>query len=338
MASLDITSAVEILRRGGLVAFPTETVYGLGADASNPTAVERIFAVKGRPRAHPVIVHLAESTAIKAWAADVPSDAWTLAEAFWPGPLTLILPRADHVPDAVTGGAGTVGLRVPNQPLALELLSAFGGGIAAPSANRFGRVSPTTAPHVRADLGLDVDLILDGGPCAIGVESTIVALSRGRPRVLRLGGLSVEELCEALGRAVEVTAVAAAGAISRPSAAPADAVPAGAVPAPGTLPSHYAPEARVEVLAAEAVAARATALLAAGRHVGLLAPRRIAGLPDGVDALPPAGGAQAYAQCLYQRLREADRRGLDVLLVVPPPEVGIGAAVADRLRRAGATR
>lgn len=333
MASLDIISAVEILRRGGLVAFPTETVYGLGADAGNPAAVDRIFAVKGRPRTHPVIVHLAESTAIKEWATGIPTDAWTLADAFWPGPLTLILPRADHVPDAVTGGAGTVGLRVPNQPLALELLEAFGGGIAAPSANRFGRVSPTSAAHVRADLGTDVEQILDGGPCVVGVESTIVDLSRGRPRVLRLGGLSVEDLSDALGHTVEITAVAAAGTEPTPAAGAGEAVPA-----PGTLPSHYAPEARVEVLAAEAVAGRAAALLAEGRRVGLLAPRRIPGLPDGVDALPPAGGVQAYAQCVYQRLREADRRGLDVLLVVPPPEVGIGAAVADRLRRAGATR
>jgi L-threonylcarbamoyladenylate synthase len=339
LGSLDIISAVDILRRGGLVAFPTETVYGLGADAANPAAVDRIFAVKGRPRTHPVIVHLAEPTAIKAWAADVPPEAWTLAEAFWPGPLTLILPRADHVPDAVTGGAGTVGLRVPDQPLALELLAAFGGGIAAPSANRFGRVSPTTAAHVRADLGTDVDLILDGGPCAVGVESTIVDLSRSAPRVLRLGGLSVDALSEALGHPVEVTAVAAgepSDTADGPGAAAAGGT--GAVRAPGTLPSHYAPEARVEVVAAEAVAGRAVTLLSEGRRVGLLAPRRIEGLPAGVDALPPAGGAQAYAQCLYQRLREADRRGLDVLLAVPPPEVGIGAAVADRLRRAAATR
>jgi L-threonylcarbamoyladenylate synthase len=339
LASLDVTSAVEVLRRGGLVAFPTETVYGLGANAANPEAVDRIFAVKGRPRSHPVIVHLAESTAIKEWAADVPQDAWTLADAFWPGPLTLILPRADHVPDAVTGGAGTVGLRVPNQPLALELLAAFGGGIAAPSANRFGRVSPTTAAHVRADLGTDVDLILDGGPCAIGVESTIVDLSQARPRVLRLGGLSVEALSEALGHPVEVTAVAAATATTTsPASRPAGGDTVDAVPAPGTLPSHYAPEARVEVVEAEAVAGRAATLLREGRRVGLLAPRRIEGLPAGLDALPPAGGPQAFAKCLYQRLREADRRGLDVLLAVAPPERGVGAAVADRLRRAAATR
>jgi len=331
----DIARAVDVLRRGGLVAFPTETVYGLGADAANPAAVGRIFAVKGRPRNHPLIVHLAGAPAIKAWAADVPAAGWVLAEAFWPGPLTLILPRADQVPDGVTGGAATVGLRVPAQPLALELLAAFGGGVAAPSANRFGRVSPTTAAHVRADLGADVDLILDGGPCAVGVESTIVDLSRGTARVLRLGGLSVEAISEALGHTVEVARVARTAAAAAGPAAAADHEP---VRAPGTLPSHYAPEARVEVLDAELVASRAAELLAGGERVGVLAPGRIGGLPAGVEALPPAGGAAAYAQCLYQRLREADRRGLDVLLAVPPPETGIGAAVADRLRRAAADR
>jgi L-threonylcarbamoyladenylate synthase len=327
--SSDIATAVDVLRRGGLVAFPTETVYGLGADAGNPEAVSRIFAVKGRPRNHPVIVHLAEATAIKGWAAEVPPDAWALAEAFWPGPLTLILPRAEQVPDAVTGGSSTVGLRVPAQPLALELLEAFGGGIAAPSANRFGRVSPTTAAHVRADLGADVDLVLDGGACAVGVESTIVDLSWGGPRILRLGGISAEALSGALGHPVVVSAVAGGQAASGGGLGSA-----GTVPAPGTLPSHYAPAARVEVVAAEAVAERAAVLLRQGRRVGLLAPRRVEGLPDGLDALPPAGSPPAYAKCLYQRLREADRRGLDVLLAVPPPATGIGAAVVDRLRRA----
>ena len=335
LVSADVAEAVAVLRRGGLVAFPTETVYGLGADAANPAAVARIFAVKGRPRNHPVIVHLGEATAIKAWAAEVPADAWTLAEAFWPGPLTLILPRAAHVPDDVTGGVGTVGLRVPDQPLALELLDAFGGGIAAPSANRFGRVSPTTAAHVRADLGPDVDVVLDGGPCAVGVESTIVDLSRGVPRVLRLGGIGVEALSEVLGHPVEArVALGAAGNDAQVESGPGESA---APPAPGTLPSHYAPEATVEVVAAEAVADRARTLLAEHRRVGVLAPRRIEGLPAGTEALPPAGVAAAYAQCLYQRLREADRRGLDVLLAVPPPETGIGAAVADRLRRAAST-
>ena len=315
-----VAAAVEVLRRGGLVAFPTETVYGLGADAANPAAVERIFAAKGRPRTHPLIVHLGDPMAVKEWALDVPAEAWALAEALWPGPLTLILPRSDLVPDAVTGGLDTVGLRVPAQSLALALLEAFGGGVAAPSANRFGRVSPTRADHVRADLGSAVDLILDGGPCRVGVESTIVDCSTaGRVRVLRPGGVSVETLAEILGHDVPVAAE-----------------PADGVRAPGMLRSHYAPRARVEILAAGAVAERARTLLAEGRRVGLLAPVPLSGLPPGLDALPPAGGAAAYAQSLYQRLREADRRGLNVLLAVPPPESGLGAAVADRLRRAAA--
>ncbi len=178
-----------MLRDGGLVAFPTETVYGLGADASSPAALRRLYAVKGRPADHPVIVHLASIGQLADWAVDVPERARRLAEACWPGPLTLVLERSPRVPDEVTGGRPTVGLRVPDQPIALALLRAFGGGVAAPSANRFGRVSPTTADDVRADLGDDVDVVLDGGPCRVGVESTIVDCSRGDPIVLRLGGI-----------------------------------------------------------------------------------------------------------------------------------------------------
>jgi L-threonylcarbamoyladenylate synthase len=313
----DVAAAIEFLRRGGLVAFPTETVYGLGADATNPEAVARIFEVKGRPRSHPVIVHLSEASVLKEWAADVPDEAWALADAFWPGPLTLILNRAEAVTDAVTGGLDTVGLRVPAQPLALALLQGFGGGVAAPSANRFGRVSPTRVEHVRADLGSSVDIILDGGPCLVGVESTIVDLSGARPQVLRPGGVSGEALAEVLGYEIEMVTEAAGRA-------------------PGTLSSHYAPQARLEVMAVGAVAERARALLDEGVRVGLLAPAQVPGLPPGLEALPPAGGPQAYAQCLYQRLREADRRGVEVLLAVPPPDRGLGTAVADRLRRAAA--
>ncbi len=313
----DISTAVDVLRAGGLVAFPTETVYGLGADAANPEAVDRIFAAKGRPRSHPVIVHLAEPAAAKEWAAEVPDFAAALADAFWPGPLTLVLPRSDIVPDAVTGGLATVGLRVPAQSIALELLSAFGGGVAAPSANRFGRVSPTRAEHVRADLGSAVDVILDGGPCPVGVESTIVDCSGIEPQVLRPGGVPVESLAAVLGYNPDVRKD-------------------GAVRAPGTLVSHYAPSARVEVLAPEAVAPRAAELVERGLRVGILAPARMIGMPAGIEALPPAGSAVAYAQCLYQRLREADRRGVEVLLAVPPPDTGMGTAVVDRLRRAAA--
>ena len=170
----DIEHAADVLRAGGLVAFPTETVYGLGADASSPEAVHRLYTVKGRPAEHPVIVHLGDATMLDEWAREVSAAATLLADACWPGPLTVVVRRAAHVPDAVTGGLDTVGLRVPDQPLARELLRAFGGGVAAPSANRFGRVSPTTAADVRADLGADVDVVLDGGPCRVGVESTMV--------------------------------------------------------------------------------------------------------------------------------------------------------------------
>jgi L-threonylcarbamoyladenylate synthase len=305
-----IRTAVEVLRRGGLVAFPT--------DASNPAAVRRIFDVKGRPPSHPLIVHLGETGMVKEWAAEVPEAALVLAEAYWPGPLTLVLRRADLVPDEVTGGLDTVGLRVPAQPLARELLGAFGGGLAAPSANRFGRVSPTTAEHVRAELGDSVDLVLDGGPCPVGVESTIVDCTGAEPAVLRLGGVPVEELAATLGHPV------ALGSETQP------------VRAPGMLPSHYAPRARVEVVHAGEVAERASLLLAANQRVGLLAPDHatLGELPQRLELLPPAGGPEAYARCLYDRLREADRRGLDVLLAVAPTPTGLGAAVADRLRRA----
>uniref|UniRef100_UPI002FDD1BFD L-threonylcarbamoyladenylate synthase n=1 Tax=Pelomicrobium sp. TaxID=2815319 RepID=UPI002FDD1BFD len=203
MLEREIAKAVDILRAGGLVAFPTETVYGLGADARNPEAVGKIFAAKGRPQHHPVIVHLAEAAQLEAWAVDIPDGARRLAERFWPGPLTLILRRGPGVPDAVTGGQDTVGLRVPAHPVAQALLQAFGGGIAAPSANRFGRLSPTTAQHVEAELDGAVDLILDGGACPVGIESTIVDCAGERPTLLRPGHIGREVLEEALGVRVE---------------------------------------------------------------------------------------------------------------------------------------
>jgi L-threonylcarbamoyladenylate synthase len=239
-----------------------------------------------------------------------------LADAFWPGPLTIILPRGGRVPDAVTGGRATVGLRVPDHPVARALLDRFGGGVAAPSANRFGHVSPTTAEHVRADLGDAVDVILDGGPCAVGVESTIVDLTGPTPEVLRSGAVSVARLAEVIG---EATAWDGRGEAR----------------APGMLAAHYAPAARVEVVDAADVAARAAARCAEGRTVGVLAPRALADLPDGVTELEPAGEADDYARVLYARLRQADRLGLDVVLAVPPAgSTGTAVAVADRLARA----
>jgi L-threonylcarbamoyladenylate synthase len=298
-----ITRAVEVLRAGGLVAFPTETVYGLGADAANPDALRRLFAVKGRPVDHPVIVHVARASQLDELGCDVPDIAHALANEYWPGPLTLVVRRnPDRVAPEATGGRETVGLRVPDHPVALALLDAFGGGLAAPSANRFGRVSPTTAQHVIDDLGADVDLVLDGGPSAVGVESTIVDVTGSEPLVLRVGGLGEAGIAEIVGK-------------------PLARRTAGEVAASGTLPSHYAPDARVELVRAEALAERADQLRATGRTVGVL------------DA--PADAAE-YARVLYARLRELDGTGVDVILAVLPTEDGVGAAVADRLRRASA--
>jgi L-threonylcarbamoyladenylate synthase len=314
----EIDRAAATLRRGGLVAFPTETVYGLGCDATNVDALARLYEIKRRPHDHPVIVHLASVDALGRFAAEVPPPAKALADAFWPGPLTIVLRRSAEVPDAVTGGRDTVGLRVPDQPVARALLRAFDGAIAAPSANRFGRVSPTTAADVRADLGDDVDVVLDGGPCTVGVESTIVDCTHEPPVILRLGGVGPERIEAVLGERV-------ARHVS------------GETPAPGTLPAHYAPVARVVLTSADELEARAATLLGDGRRVGVLAPGAVAsGLSRDLVVLDPPADVDEYARTLYARLREADRRGLDVLLVVPPADRGLGAAVVDRLRRASA--
>jgi len=319
-ANAAIPEAVAILKRGGLVAFPTETVYGLGADASNPAAIARLYKVKGRPEAHPVIVHLGDVRQMVHWARDIPERATQLAARFWPGPLTLVLKRAAGVGDYLTGGQDTVGLRVPGHPIALELLRQFGGdddgrrliGVAAPSANKFGRISPTTAEHVRNDLGDEVDLILDGGPCEIGIESTIVDLSRGRPVLLRPGRIGVEEIEAALR--VETKA-------SDP----------GAPRAPGTLESHYAPR-------------RPLRLIPSAQWNEVL---RTAPLARGVLSFSarPANDASAmwieapsdpvrYARGLYASLRALDASGCEEILVEAPPESARWAGVRDRLARA----
>jgi L-threonylcarbamoyladenylate synthase len=318
----EVERAAACLRAGGLVAFPTETVYGLGADAANADAVARVFAVKGRPVDHPIIVHFASADALDDYADDPTADARALARACWPGPLTLVVRRrAGTIADAVTGGRETVALRVPAHPVAHALLATFGGGVAAPSANRFGRVSPTTASHVRADLAGDVDIVLDGGAATVGVESTIVDCSRPstRPAILRLGGVTQ-------------------AAVEAVVAGPVDLLTRGEIAAPGTLDRHYSPAARVVVVDASTVAECAAREVAAGRRVGLLAP---AGVTDGttsnVVVLMAPVDTDEYARVLYARLREADDRNLDTLIVVPPSPDGIGAAVADRLARAAAT-
>ena len=328
-----IDRAVALLQAGELVAFPTETVYGLGADAANPAAVARIFAAKGRPADHPLIVHLPADGYLERWASDIPPFAWELAEAFWPGPLTLILKRAAAVPSVVTGGQDSVGLRVPAHPLALALLRAYaraGGGlggmcgIAAPSANRFGRISPTEAAHVRDELGKAVGLVLDGGRCDIGIESTILDLTAGDalpPRLLRPGRVTPEQIATVIGVLPEI--------VGRQHA---DRTPR----VPGSLAAHYAPTTPLRLVST----ARLGEVLDALQHTG----RRCAVLCHG--PLPGTGAAQAlrrlpadphgYAQALYAALRELDRAAAELIVVEDPPATPPWAAVADRLRRAAA--
>ncbi len=314
-----LPQALSVLRSGGLIALPTETVYGLGADASNELAVRRIFAVKGRPSTHPLIVHVADLTAARAWASSFPRAAELLASAFWPGPLTLIVPRSARASDAVTGGQDTVGLRVPDHALTHELLTLFGGGVAAPSANRFGHVSPTTAQHVRDELGSEVDFILDGGPATVGVESTIVDVSRGPPRLLRPGGISVEDLELVLGEAVPLATTATD------------------IRAPGMMASHYAPRAGLWLVTAAELAHEAHTRLASGAKVAVFAPASVT-LPAGVGRFSVPDDAKGYARLLYALLREADDQGYDVILAAPPEASGLGLAVRDRLTRAAQPR
>ncbi|MFO7180388.1 MAG: L-threonylcarbamoyladenylate synthase [Pseudomonadota bacterium] len=319
LSYVEIERAVSVLKSGGLVAFPTETVYGLGADATNPDAVRRIFEAKGRPASHPLIVHVADAGALVDLARDVPPAATALAERFWPGPLTLVLERSARVLREVTGGQPTVAIRVPAHPVALALLRAFGGPVAAPSANRFGAVSPTTAEHVRRDLGARVDLVLEGGPAEVGLESTIVDVTSDPPRILRPGGIPNEAVAAALGLAEDALGLGASG-----------------VRAPGMLPSHYAPRAKLVLTTPEELTARAGELGRAGLRVGVFAPG-IANVPGASALIPAPAEPEAYARALYASLRELDEAA-DVILVVPPKERGIGVAVLDRLRRAAAPR
>jgi len=316
-----LAQAANLLQQGGLVAFPTETVYGLGADASNPDAVRRIFAAKGRPADHPLIVHLADAGQLSDWAAAVPDAAFKLAEKFWPGPLALVLPKQDRVSLAVTGGQPTVALRIPGHPVALKLLQAFGGGIAAPSANRFCRISPTLASHVAEELGDAVDMILDGGPCQVGLESTIVDLSGGQPRVLRPGQIDEAALVCVLGPRLLM-----------PQSGQSE------VRAPGMMAVHYAPVTKTVLCdGGDAVGVVAT-LLAEHKRVGVLAHGDAIGqawLGDNrvkVNAMPET--ADAYARALYASLRELDALGLDAIVVERPPQSGAWRAVNDRLLKA----
>jgi len=307
-----IQSAAAALKNGQLVAFPTETVYGLGADANNQSAIARLYETKGRPADHPLIVHIATLDGMGQWARDIPDYAITLARDFWPGPMTLVLNRSELAQDFITGGQDTVGLRVPAHPIALALINEFynkgGLGIAAPSANRFGAVSPTTAQAVEEELSqhlLSDDLILDGGPCLVGVESTIIDCTGPTPMILRLGAITPLMIEESTGLvALE----------SNPAA----------IRVSGSLDSHYSPKAKVILdVVAEA-------------GDGLIAPDQIP-TPNGVVRLAAPSTIEEYARDLYRALRSADQKGLEVVVVLQPGGDGLAAAIRDRLRRS-ATR
>jgi len=308
----NIERAAAILRSGGIVAFPTETVYGLGADAFNPVACARIFEAKNRPSFDPLIVHIARAGELDILAKTVPKRARSLIERFWPGPLTLVFDKKDGVPDIVTAGLSTVAVRMPSHPVALSLIERTGKPIAAPSANPFGYISPTRAGHVVGQLGDAVDMILDGGECAVGLESTIIRIEGARAVLLRPGGLALEEIEKIIGEVDDA---------SGPSRNPR---------APGQTLSHYSPRTPVLIAAGDSVAGRIAG------NAGLLAFREhpdAAGFAH-VEVLSPSGDLREAAARLFSCLHELDSRGLDIIIAEPVPEQGLGRAIMNRLRRA----
>lgn len=315
-----IQKAVSILKSGGLVAMPTETVYGLAADASNQAAVERIFAVKERPYQHPLIVHLAAIEQLSLWAREVPPVALKLAQAYWPGPLTLILKKQPHVLDIVTGAQDTVGIRIPHHPIAQDLLKAFGGGLAAPSANKFTHISPTTAQAVEQELGQGVDLILDGGECEVGLESTIVDMSGDQITVLRPGMLSLQAIAEVLGQSVFTKEEISS-----------------AVKAPGGHHLHYAPLTFTQLLPLEEIKAAIEKA-----EVSILPMACLVYSPSpsvdkaGINWVVMPQDPEHYAHELYKTLRHWDNQGLKRLLVEQVPESSEWDAIRDRLQKAAA--
>ena len=326
-----IRQAAEVLRHGGLVAFPTETVYGLGANALDVEAVQGIFAAKGRPAYDPLIVHLAGPETLADVVAEVPSLAETLAAHFWPGPLTLVLPRGPHIPLAVTAGGPTVAVRVPAHPVALALIRAAGFPVAAPSANRFGRLSPTQAAHVLDDLDGRIDLLLDGGATPVGVESTVLSLVTPVPTILRPGGVSREALAMVLGQVDVPGRVFTAEDV---------------VPSPGALAQHYAPRARLTLYQGprqtvlQAMRTAAAQLVETGQRVGLLLAvgdaAAFAGLPVTVQSIETDGGLEGAARQLFTALRALDRAGVTAILARDFGARGLGLAIRDRLTRAAA--
>ena len=315
-----VAQAAAHIQAGELVAFPTETVYGLGADASNDTAVAKIFAAKGRPADHPLIVHIASSAQVFDYASSVPPFAERLMAAFWPGPLTLILPRKPGVATAAAGGQSSMGLRCPAHPLALDFLRASGTGVAGPSANKFGRVSPTTAKHVRQEFG-DTLMVLDGGPCAVGIESSIVDCTRSAPVLLRPGVLTREQLSAACG-------VPILGAEDQPDGAPR---------APGTLESHYAPNAKVRLMDAKAIQTALDLLGADAKHIAVYARSIVRIKSTQVLYRRMPDDALATAEQLFAVLRDFDGQGVKLIWIEPVPAALEWDGVRDRLSRAAAS-
>ena len=308
-----ILHAAEIIRRGGIVAFPTETVYGLGANAFNPLAVARVFETKRRPYFDPLIVHVANPADVEKLAKQIPSNAKKLIERFWPGPLTVVLLKEENIPDIVTAGLPTVAIRMPSHPMALALIKKSKCPIAAPSANPFGYLSPTTAEHVREQLGDQIDFILDGGPCLVGVESTIVSFSTRKPRLLRPGGVSLEEIQSIIGK-VEVSSAME----SRPSA-------------PGMLARHYAPRTPIMLDLGEKDLSSYK-----NRKIGFLLFRepKKSFKKEHIEVLSKKGDLREAAANLFSAIRRLDALHLDLIVAEPVPEVGLGRAIMDRIRRA----
>lgn len=311
----EIQTAVEVLRAGELVAFPTETVYGLGGNANNPEAVRRIFALKGRPTNHPVIVHIDHPRYLQRWVRDMPEEAQKLADAFWPGPLTLVVKRAPAVHDVITGGQDTIAIRVPSHPVAQQLLNAFGGGIAAPSANRFGHVSPTRADHVRDEFGEQTPMILDGGDSKIGLESTIVCCVSGAPRLLRPGSITLSQL-----RAVVPTIVTG----------PDPTAPR----APGTLARHYSPTTPVNVVPSKRLEHVMAEFTEDKEKVAVLAMRPPGTANPFMTWINAGIRPDIYGRQLYSNLRTLDKAQAKVILVEEVPDGERWDAVRDRLKRA----
>lgn len=313
----ELEAAVSALRNGELVAFPTETVYGLGANARDPSALRRVFAAKGRPAGHPLILHLDSIRFLPRWTRELPPQVEVLADRFWPGPLTVVLKRNPEVSDVLTGGQDTIAVRIPSHPMALQLLTAFGGGIAAPSANRYGRLSPTRAEHVREELGDAVSVILDGGDSTIGLESTIVSLVGGPPRLLRPGAVRADQLLELLPD-LEV--------------GPAPGLPR----TPGSTPQHYAPQTRVVIVSTPELEPRIEEFLAAQQRVAVLAQRPPRLARANVTWINAGRRADVYQHDLYANLRSLDKAGAVAILVEEVPDGLPWAAIRDRLARASA--